>query len=790
LRDVVIFRSRGLVERVVRIGETSWEEVSHRPWFLAASRRCPVGGSYRCEETDYTMLVWDPGEWRYKPYGEPVWRIEVGQPYEVRRLSSVLESPNCKVSMNNIRYEARVSLDLADSYHTVKVPAPLHYGVDELYQVMVEAWERFQETRIMSFDIEVASSTGGFPRPGDPVFIVSYCVGAPGGDPECGLLVGEDVHGFGDILRHEAPHYLVGFNSSGFDIPYLLAFDPQLREELRPEGLVSPPAPHIDLMVVLDAHGSSFGLPFGARLALDDVAARMGLASREELEVESSVDRTRIYDEWRRNPGRVERYAYTDALLTWRIGVKVLETLTFLYVLTGVSPSVVQYLPSAGSLAEYTVFDIVRRRHGKVYEVRSVRYTSRELDQGWGPYKTHTKEHFPGPTVEEDVAELDYNMLYPTIYYKYRLDPEGVRAGSGFPVPLVPREGDGGEPVWVLVDSSGGPVSEALSYFYAARRVTKRLKKERGLEAVDQAVKILANSAFGMFGKGRGMGVSEVLAGYIFFKSNHILLSTLGFIEQTLRRRVVYTATDAVFVKLDGMDPARLEELVNRAVQAMFGPEFSMKLETVCRRLALLARKTYVCLQPDGGVIVKGMEKLALPRVVKDNLEDIFRAELEGEDGLELLSRLVASAPPEDLFVRSSKRLVDLYDEEEGRFKRANHNVMKAVLARWAMDNGVKPPTLVLHFHRSQLTDYPVVARWLSTGGTLYVLRDWPRVWRCRLADQQIGQEEAVYVLDCVEMEMSRPDAERLAVQQSTPIITYLKRIRAVRNGLDRFLRR
>ena len=797
--DIVVVRRRGLVERVYVVSENGEARiVAHRPWFLVGiDKPLTVRAGYDVEPTSYEMMVFNSSRWSYEPSGLKVYKVSVNQPYEVREYSEYLVARGYKVSMNNIRYEARVSLDYADTFMGTRIPLPLSTEPGELEQVLLELREKTKDLVFLAFDTEVASSTGGFPRPGDKVFIASVCKGSLGDeDPECWLLEMDNVHDLPRVIEEARPRYIVGFNSEGFDIPYLAAYTRDNR--LAPWGYVGQVVvPHIDLQTVLDQHGSSFGLPQGARLALDDVAARMGLATEEELAVESSVERSRIYEEYKRDPERVRRYALMDARLTWRIGRVVLDTLLSLYALTGVAPSVIQRLPTLGALAEYTVFDIVRRKWNRVYELRSTKYTARELASWWGPYAKHTKEQFTDSFLDENIAEYDYNMLYPSIYYSDKLDPEGFEPappGKGFLIPLVRRDKE--EPVdadaLVWGRSRGGPVYEVLRYFYEARKVTKKLKK-MGYPTVDQAVKILANSAYGMFSKTRGMGVNEAAGAWIFFRSNQILLGTVGFVEQVLRRRVVYTATDAVFVKLlDGDDPGALGEEINRAVQVMFGKAYSLKLETVCRRFALLKRKTYICVG-DGETIVKGLEKLALPYAVKTSIEEVFRAELVEGNGKELLDKIIGGADLEDLFVKTSKRPSELYDEEEKRFKNLNHNSLKATLLRWLYENQALMEKTVVSMSVEELVDYPVISRWLGSNELYLLLEargDRARVARCRLAEQRPGRDRLEALFVCRFEELGRRSVERLSREKARTVYEYLGLIRRLRSrtSLDRFL--
>jgi len=788
--DVVILR-RGLrIDRIVKKLEGGGTEdvSSHRPWFIA-TKYVPLEGIVDAWEEDVSFYGFNESSWRYEPVARRSWRIEVDFPKRVRWVSERYEDLSIKVSMNNIRYEARVSLDVSDNLFGVKIPLPMHYSVNELESVAKEILGKSSRIKVMGFDIEVRAE-GSFPKPGEEVFLVSACWGSIGGDEEeCTVLEGSDVFSFLDLVKSIDPHYIVGFNSAAFDIPYLTAYIDELKSVFSPSGIVdrSFVVPHIDAMEILDRHGSAFGLPFSARMSLDDVAAKLGLASKEELEVEGSLDRNKIYLEYKSNRAKVVKYSEVDARLTYRLGKLIVRTLLQLYALTGISPSIIQLLPSLGSLSEYTVLDYLYRIKRKVLECRWARYTARELEDGYGFYKEGTKIYVPGTGFFKNVAYYDFNMLYPSIYNEYRLDPTSVEVGKGFKIYLVPRESDSKrmrDAIEVVGVCSGGDVYEILSYFYNARKVSKKLKKE-GYKEIDMAVKILVNSAYGMFSKARGCGVNEFISGFIFFKANQIFQSVRGYLKNR-GMRVIYGDTDSFFVELkEGIDPEKLADEITRIAMARFGPSFSVKLETLCRVMAILQRKTYVCLSDDE-VIIKGMERLEIPVVMRENMEDLVRVAIERGSWKEYAYKLMVNAPMRDLFVKASKRMTELFDEDENRFKNPNSNRTKAVIVKYLVDQGIdvsRHRVLSFHFTRSQLDDVTVIAHYVRHGRihgknaiSVYLDDDGSRakVLRCSLIESRASSDELSGRFVCIPIELSREQVIELALSTMKSFVKYL----------------
>jgi len=802
--DVVIVRGKhGKIEKIYKVNEDgSYEVVSHSPWFIA-ERFMETKGVKDVEDVDYEFYAFNPSTWRYEKIADKCYRVITETPRDVRRIAETYEDHSIRHALSNIRYEARVSMDLADKLFSIKVPAPLFYGLQELEGVVRELYSNINKVKILGFDIEVKAE-GSFPRPGSEVFLISICKSSLGSneEEECWLLEKDEVSEFAKYLEKERPNYIVGFNSSGFDIPYLIAYTRDLRDVLKRSGYVNEPTiiPHIDILEILDQHAQSFGLPLGARLSLDDVAKRFGVATDEELKIESSIDRNRIWLEYQSNRSKILEYAETDAKLTARLGKVVLEVLLGLYALSGISPSVIPLLPSFGSVSEYAVLDILRRKYNKVLEVRWVRYTAKEIEDAVSFYKVHTKERFIKPLIAENIGYYDYSMLYPTIYYKYGLDPTGVKIGNGFKVYLTPKEDTKKKKkrktflkdcTSISVEFVPGPVYDVLKYFYEARKVSKKFKNE--IKAFDQAVKILANSAYGMFSKARGGGVDEVLAAFIFYKSSHVLVNTIGVLRN-LGYDVVYAATDSLFIPLPSPEEAEvLEDKLNRIIKVRFGDEFSIKLEKVCKYFALLKPKTYVCVSDDE-TLVKGMEKLEIPLVVKENLDEIFSRALRGEDYRNILVDIIRNAATNELFVKASNRLSELYSDEDRRFKIINNNRTKAVLLKYLIDEGQKINSygnLVFDLYRDDLEDIPIVSYFLSSNRkysgkkAIHVLVDYTNgkatTYECTLIESKSTRERLSGYFYCIRRELKREEIEKLAYSQSKTIIEYLSTIEKLR---------
>jgi len=696
----VIYSSSNSKKTFLR-NSTSWNEVDHNPWFLAETvpsfrseedRQLFDRLVKRIEPSDVEILLFNEKTWRYDVKKKSI-RIVTHSPLDVRRLVKIFEKYKVHHGLSNISYIARCSLDLIDNIFGYKIPLILYHTEGELEQALADIYERSRKIKVAAIDIEV-ESRGSFPRPGDRVLLAGVAVAELGDDDDVDVIIleGDDVYKLPDIVLRSGADYLVSFNGVGFDLPYYRAYtnDSRVIVGVQQAGLVDNDniVPLLDLYLFAKGYGPSLGLKSHTSRSLDQVSKDLGLISREEEEIERSIDRNNIAREYRENRAKLLKYLEVDVKLTFRIARKWLPVLVILHTLTGISIYSQQWLPSMGSLAEYALTEYIRRKHRVALEVRSRKWDFGEVEEGFIPWISKGHKVISVEGVYTNVLQLDFDMLYPTIGYEFKVDPTSVTVNDlGFPVLLFREyEVDGGkkkeklsEKQLLKVSFAGGPVHEFFSRTYEIRRITKRLKKA-GIEEPDSAAKVLANSAYGIFSKARGSGLNEVISSFIFTKANQILNCTRRFVEQVLRRRVVYGDTDSLFILLEpGDDPQIIAGAVNSFVK-LFGEGFSVKLEDVHEKIAIYSAKNYLCLTSGGEVIIKGFHRYHVPSAVKERMHEVVRRVLDGEEPRKVVLEILSRAKIEDFFVYSVKPIDELYDEEERRFKESSHAVTRSIL--------------------------------------------------------------------------------------------------------------
>jgi DNA polymerase I len=455
--------------------------------------------------------------------------------------------------------------------------------------------------------------------------------------------------------------YVVGFNSWIFDWEYV-----------SDSKLVISGVPHLDLFpFTAGPFRTSFGVQEEAN-ALHEVVRQVKLSLPFD------------YRRWvklkaRRGAGALEEYLRYDVVATYRLAERVLLTAEALARLTGMPLHLLNVFAdkySPGSIHEALVAKYLEASEGAVLEDRrpSADYSGAE------------KVRASAAGIFRGVYEYDFNMLYPTVYYVLQLDPLTIRrCGSGVEVRRL----------GVRICTSPGPVSEYLSNLYEARAETKKMKKELGEvgEAADQAVKILANSAYGVFAKTSiGNLVNEYVAAVIFWVAQDV------FDRLWARFRPLYGDTDSLYLRNNpGEDVVNSE--ARRAAAEVVGDNavnpveaFSLKLEGVWN--------LYIPEGDDGRPLLKnyvkwsGEEKVlkgvrfkphSLPIGVKyGGWADVVVDVLEGR---RTLAEVISALPDEELFLEESISARDLFWSNNGPLKTVDFK-RAVVLGRIALENG------------------------------------------------------------------------------------------------------
>ncbi|BDR93194.1 hypothetical protein Vsou_22870 [Vulcanisaeta souniana JCM 11219] len=484
--------------------------------------------------------------------------------------------------------------------------------------------------------------------------VLAIDVEVRGGKPIYGYTLGDDVNITSDVRDIAGVDFdiAVTYNGWSFDVKYLPMYRNSRYALYTDDGV----KPLMDLYVFVESgFKSSLGIQEEAS-KLYDVAIQLGIhrslgiGEAELLRLKSLQSRV---DQL--TTSELTTYLGLDVLITHQLAMRWLPVLQALGAITGSNPMVINQVAesaSPGHLAEALIHKYLQF-NGIILQDRR-----REMDYEAGD-KTRARSY----GLFRNVGEYDFSAMYPSLYTQDNVDPINIReCQSGFPV----RTTKGTKRVCF---EPGGLVHKVLSSLYRARKVTKALKATYG-DAPDQAVKILVNSAYGVFGKsGIGM-VNEWVAAYIAQKTQAI------FDDLWQRYQPIYGDTDSMYIQLDGRDADKLLMEINDYLHRAYGPLMEMKLEEVWDVVYIprskaggAAEKTYIKMRGDELVIKGGaLKPRDLPRGLRYGAyRDWVRALLLGDARLDdLISKFISGASLEDLFIEYSISFRDLLYTHEG----------------------------------------------------------------------------------------------------------------------------
>ncbi|MEM1694039.1 MAG: DNA polymerase domain-containing protein [Ignisphaera sp.] len=370
---------------------------------------------------------------------------------------------NIYIGEHNIVYPIRVSFDFDVKYFHKKCPL-LFVQNSELESVSLELIEMYKDFKILSFDIEVYTTSGRFPVPGDPILSLQYSVTTLGNsdvsDPawikdsiqtivanKADWEESKDIaEKFLDVLRKERPDVIVGYNSVSFDLKYLKPFLGMKKNIIVSDfyhvNLVDYVFPHIDLLLVRKSMGSSLGVRSQVAQALDDVVKEVVRGTKFEwllnsnlMEAESRLDHTKIVKEWEKKSELFYSYITADAYLTLVLAYMWMYTLIFLSSLVQIPLSQLSKL-NLGQVSEYNFVHWLERlgfrvmsteRRKEFRKVSSLGSFAKYVYIDDKDLFTKGKVYVKNYGVFENVVEGDFSQLYPSLMSNDTIDPMGIR---------------------------------------------------------------------------------------------------------------------------------------------------------------------------------------------------------------------------------------------------------------------------------------------------------------------------------------------------------------------------
>lgn len=548
---------------------------------------------------------------------------------EVRKLGGVKD-----VLEADIRFSMRYLIDkdiTPCSWVEVEVDGPFtnpKYRVPEIYEVKSE-FSRIEDPfppkmKILAFDIEVYNP-GGTPRPSkDPVIIVSF---AKSMDDVDILTASEGPRGdenllkkFVEYVRSYDPDIIVGYNTNGFDWPYLTQRSEVLGIKLdvgRVKGGVPRTSAygHISIPGRLNVDLYNFAEEiYEVKIkSLEEVADYLGVVKKSERTI---VPWYEIFAYWDDPKKRVIliNYARDDAISTIGLAEKFLPFAIQLSSLTGLPLDQV----GAASVGFRLEWYLIRAAY-KFNEL-----VPNRVERHYETYKGATVLE-PVKGVHENIAVLDFSSMYPNLMIKYNIGPDTF------------VHGECGEDECHVIPGLNykfrkhppGFYKNVLETLLALRKKVKEEMKKyppespeyRLLNERQKALKVLANASYGYMGW---------VGARWYFREGAEAVTALGreTIKQAIRiakelgLKVIYGDTDSLFLKYD-------EELIKKFIKKVeqdLGLE--IKVDKIYKRVFFTeAKKRYVGILHDGRVDIVGFEAVRgdWTEIAKEVQEEVAR---------------------------------------------------------------------------------------------------------------------------------------------------------------------
>ena len=414
--------------------------------------------------------------------------------------------------------------------------------------------------------------------------------------------------------------FWVTYNGAAFDVPYL--FYRSIRLGVTPPMLVPVETAtegdrgivlaypehgvHVDLYLWFSkpaiknyAHGSKY-----SDNSLDEVAKGVLGIGKHPLPPDvlpSGLD----FEE-------LAEYSATDAYLTLRLFEHDWPLITMMMRATGLGLS--QLLTSGISR---WVFSIILRAHVAENwllprkDELPAQIKTRDLSATGKGY-AGAYVHEPPVGVFFDVVDLDVASLYPTMIVQYNLSYETVDNPyvlTSCKNKVYIHHPKTGEVLHTVCLDERGIVPEVLRDI-----VQTRLKyKRQGNKVVSNALKVLINSVYGVFGQ-ENFRLFSGVAECVTLKGRETILSLIRYSQEHEHVPVLYADTDSLFLW------APPEEVVQRVVQKAKELKVELELDKRFRFVVFTGlKKNYLGVTTEGEVVVKGLlgKKSNVPEVVQ-----------------------------------------------------------------------------------------------------------------------------------------------------------------------------
>ncbi len=498
--------------------------------------------------------------------------------------------------------------------------------------------------KVLAFDIEVYNPKGA-PRPEkDPVIIVSTM----NSEGEIKQFIAEDslnkpdkrmLEEFINYVIEYDPDIIVGYNSNGFDWPYLLQRSNYLGIKLdvsRVKGGIPRTSVYGHISVPgrlnVDLYNFAEEIPEVKIKSLDEVADYLGVMKKNER---TNIPWYEIYLYWddKKRRDKLLKYAKDDVVSTMGLAEKFLPFAIQLSSLTGLPLDQVGAASVGFRLEWYLMREAFK--YGELVPNR--------VERPYEPYRgAIVLEPIKG--VHENIAVLDFSSMYPNLMIKYNVGPDTY------------IESKCSEKECHIIPGLGYKFRRHPPGFYKSvlemlLRLRKKIREEmkkipkdspeyRLLDERQKALKILANASYGYMGWVGARWYFREGAEAVTALGRETIKKAIG-IAKSLGLKVIYGDTDSLFVSYD---EKKINEFIKKVMDEL---GLEIKVDKIYVRVFFTeAKKRYVGLTIDGSIDIVGFEAVRgdwteLAKEVQENVAKIVLKEGKVEKAIDYVRKII-----------------------------------------------------------------------------------------------------------------------------------------------------
>lgn len=453
------------------------------------------------------------------------------------------------------------------------------------------------------------------------------------------------IERFKAIIEEVKPDIIAGYNSDGFDLPYIktradkykIALD--IGKDFSPikfaRGSISAAEirgiVHLDIFkFIRNIVGRTMDF---SSMSLDNVSKELLNEQKIAIDIDSLY---KVWDEGGDGIGDFCEYNLKDAELTFRLTEKLLPSINEFVKIVGLPISDVIRM-SFSQVDEWYLL----REEKNFNELAPNKPSPDELKKRQRQTYSGAFVYEPKPGLYKNIVVFDFRSLYPSIISAHNISPDTLDCDCCINEQLAP-----GEKSWFCKKRKGFIATVIEDIIMRRMRIKEMIKssgkKDKILVAREQALKTIANSMYGYLGFFGARWYSIECAKSITAYGRY-------HIQQVIKKakdeafNVLYSDTDSVFLALEGKSRKSAElfiESINAELPGLMELEYEGFYEAgifvPTKESGYGAKKKYALLSQDGIIKIRGFEAIRrnLSPIAKEVQENVLKIVLK-ENNLE-----------------------------------------------------------------------------------------------------------------------------------------------------------